>query len=284
MTADCRTTAVFFSDLLPERVPRLWADLVRALRDRGHAANLLSGTRDVWVRDFLPVQTAPDRFVQFRYAPDYLRGFGDVRTDPARVTGLPAGVVPVSCPLVLDGGSVVGCPGRAVVTDKVYAENPGLERRQVRERLRAALGAGELIVVPKEPYDVFGHADGLVRFLAPDRVLVNDHSGTDPAYAARLERALLRHGLRVERLPYRPEFARGDDGVPSAVGNALNFLWLGDLVLLPAYALDTGRAAARLLGELLPGTEVVPLDCTDLARYGGVLNCCSWTADLSGLP
>ena len=34
----------------------------------------IPGTRSIWCRDDLPIQVSEGRFVQFRYAPDYLTG------------------------------------------------------------------------------------------------------------------------------------------------------------------------------------------------------------------
>src|SRR5262249_36578661 len=134
----------------------------------------------------------------------------------------------------------------------------------------------EVVVVPKEPYDVVGHADGVVRFLDEGRVAVNDYSRVDPRYGRRLEAALRRHGLAVERLPYAPTDEE-HDGIPSAEGCYLNYLRVGKLVVVPAFGLPQDDPACRTLENLLPGATVVPLRCGELARRGGVLNCVAWT-------
>ena len=56
----------------------------------------------------------------------------------------------------------------------------------MRETLRDELRVAELIVIPKEPYDEIGHADGMVRFLDAKTVLVNDYSEVDPDFGQRL--------------------------------------------------------------------------------------------------
>lgn len=74
-----------------------------------------------------------------------------------------------------------------------------------------------LVVVPKEPYDIVGHADGVVRFIEDGLVVLNDYREVDPSYGERLESALRRGGLVIERLPH---FCVDEerDGIPSAAG------------------------------------------------------------------
>jgi hypothetical protein len=63
--------------------------------------------------------------------------------------------------LVIDGGNVVCGHDTAIVTGKVYRENPRIERRRLRDKIRCLLEVDRLVVVPREPGDVVGHADGL---------------------------------------------------------------------------------------------------------------------------
>lgn len=279
MIGDWMTNTVFFSDLLPERKKQLWAELSSILTARGIVPHLVSGTRDIWVRDFLPIQIEADQFVQFVYDPGYLCGVDEVRTVPAEVTGLPLRTPATTSPLVLDGGNVVGAGDRAIVTEKVYDENPTVPKEQLREEIRAALGIRELIVIPREPYDPIGHADGVLRFLSDELVLVNAYRACDPGYCRRLDAVLARHSLQTEKIPYRPH-SGSTDGIPSAIGNSINFLRLGKLLLLPTYGNLGNPSVFQIMSDLLPDIEIVPIDCTDLAGCGGVLNCCSWTVSL----
>ena len=64
---------VYVADTLPPRYPGMWAALRQALQTAAVETAVLPGTRDVWVRDYLPVRLPSGGLVQFRYAPDYLR-------------------------------------------------------------------------------------------------------------------------------------------------------------------------------------------------------------------
>jgi agmatine/peptidylarginine deiminase len=275
MIPDWQTDCVYFSGLLPAEHPALWESLNRLLDAAGVEHRLLARTRDIWVRDFMPVQVATGDFVLFRYQPHYLHGYDHLVT-PDEVRGVvPPGGRVRPCNINLDGGNVVAARGRVILTNRIYNQNRERGRQELREELAAVLGA-ECIFIPEEPGDVIGHADGIVRFVEDGVVVINDYREIDPGYGERLEAALRRHGLAVERLPY---FVTDEehDGIPSAVGNYANFLRVGALVVVPAYGVPQDEEACQTLENLLPGAKVVPLRCEGLAQQGGVLNCVAWT-------
>ncbi len=282
MIPDWHTDSVHFSALLPARHPDLWSRLVAVLDDAGVPHRLIEGTSDIWARDFMPVQVATGDFVLFDYQPDYLRGHEHLLTpDEARGVVSPGGRLR-RCDINLDGGNVVASTTQVILTDKVYRENPGRDRGQLRAELASVLRA-EVAVVPKEPYDVIGHADGVVRFVGEGAVVVNDYREVDPGYGDRLEATLHRHGLAVERLPHF-RVAEEHDGIPSVVGNYMNFLRVGPLVVVPGYGVKQDDLACRTLERLLPGATVVPLRCEGLAGQGGALNCVAWTVRAAAPP
>jgi agmatine deiminase len=278
MIPDWQTTFVYFSALLLARHPALWEGLVRVLDEAGVGHRLLEGTRDVWVRDFMPVQAATADFVLFRYRPDYLLAH-DLLVTPDTVRSMaPRGGRLRTCDINLDGGNVVASVNRVILTDKVFQENPRYGRTALQAELARVLRA-ECVLVPREPGDAIGHADGVVRFLDEGRVVVNDYREAEPSYGRRLEAALRHRGLAVERLPH---FRTDEvvDGIPSAAGNYANFLRVGRLVVVPAYGVRQDDLACRTLEKLLPEATIVPLRCEGLAREGGVLNCVAWTIDI----
>ena len=63
---------VYFSALLPEACPVTYKGLVEVLDRHGVPHSLLEGTRDIWCRDYMPVQMTDHEFVSFDYHPDYL--------------------------------------------------------------------------------------------------------------------------------------------------------------------------------------------------------------------
>ena len=276
MISDRDADVVYVSDRLATAHPSLASGLREVLAHHGIALMEIRGTRDIWCRDYMPVPVGDGEFVRFRYAPDYLKGHEHLITRPGNVGPIPEVGRCVDSDIVLDGGNVVRWASRCVVTDKVYRENPGVGRAGLRDRLREALRVEDLIVIPNEPYDVIGHADGAVRFLDERLVVINDGSATAQWYAERLRSVLKRYGIEWIELPYRPEEVV-HRGIPSAVGCHANFLMVRGLVVVPTYGRAEDGEALRVIEENTGGMAVVPLDCTDLARGGGVLNCLTWT-------
>ena len=224
----------------------------------------------------MPVQVGPGQFVRFCYAPDYLRGHEHLITRPDDIGPIPEVERCADSGIVLDGGNVVGWGGRCIVTDKVFKENPAHGRDGLIGRLKGLLGVDDLIVIPKEPNDVVGHADGVVRFLDGGLVVINDYSEVAPSYGKRLTSILRRAGLEWVELPYRPEEANGGD-IPSAVGCYANFLMVRGLVVVPSFGRREDDVACRVIEGNTSGLAIVPLACSGLACEGGVLYCVTWT-------
>lgn len=72
---------IYFSALLPTLYPTDAEALFAALAAHDVPYALLEGTRDVWLRDFMPVRTGSGKLVSFCYEPSYLRNCPELRTD-----------------------------------------------------------------------------------------------------------------------------------------------------------------------------------------------------------
>ena len=136
MLIDHLTNIVFLSDWLSEECPELYQSLTKALRDNALDCRILSNTNDIWCRDYMPIQTDEKRFVSYKYYPDYLvkehkeHYITDVK-DVGNVDFLHQAEV-VSLDLVLDGGNVVKCGDKMVMTEKVFVENKEKSRNEVQ--------------------------------------------------------------------------------------------------------------------------------------------------------
>jgi agmatine deiminase len=233
---------------------------------------LLQGVRDIWARDYCPVQLEEREFVKFIYAPDYLADDPGIRTGGGVVKNFRGLGRCHRSSIILDGGNIVASKTRAILTDKIYRENPGWDRTELRTELQKLLQVEQLIVIPKEPYDPIGHSDAMVRFLDEQTMLVNDYSEIDPEFEERLRKVLYRHKLIIEILPYSHE-NRVTHGIPSAVGCYTNFLRTRGVMIAPVYGSKSDQVALKKLRSVFPGLPIVSLNCTELAREGGVLNC-----------
>jgi agmatine deiminase len=276
MISDSETNLVFISDLLESRYPLLVDRLRGILTEHGIPLRIIRGTKDIWCRDFMPVQVGLGTFVRFRYGPDYLIGSENLITKFDEIDPISEIVTCQHSEVVLDGGNVVRWGKRAIITDKAFRENSGLKKFQLFGMLWVQLQVDEVIVIPNEPDDVIGHADGMVRFLDAETVFINDYSKVDPSFRRGLLRLLRRARLKWIDLPYCP-VAEVIDGIPSAVGCYANFLMVRGLIVLPTFGIPEDDIARHVLVERAPHFAIESIDCTDLAKEGGVLNCVTWT-------
>jgi len=124
--ADSETDTVYISDLLAERFPTVDRDLRAVL---GNRLREISGARDIWCRDYMPIQIERGRFVQFRYDPAYLRAkkYQHLHTpDGASLLQLP------NCTysnLVVDGGNIVHWRDAVIITERLSRRTPASSGR-----------------------------------------------------------------------------------------------------------------------------------------------------------
>lgn len=106
--------AFYFSALLPVLYPTGAETLFTALAAHDVPYALLDGTRDIWLRDFMPVRTGSGKLVSFRYEPSYLKNDPVLRTDFRKDLAPQLGLPVTYSNINLDGGNVVFSPsGRA---------------------------------------------------------------------------------------------------------------------------------------------------------------------------
>jgi agmatine deiminase len=274
MITDQNTDFLYLADCLPTRYASFFARFEKVLKACNVAYAILPGTKDIWAIDYMPVQVEKNRFIQFVYNPDYLRNDkpGRESISPTREICEAIGLPTIHENLVLDGGNVIRASDKAILTDKVWKENPGLSKDAIHLALKNCFGVETIIIIPKDPYDFTGHADGMVRFYREDTVLINDYS-KEKSLQRRLHQALKEAGLQVIPLPYHPYGNKSND---MANGIYINFLQMKEVVIVPTYGLKEDEQVIQQIKELFPRQRVIGVDCQEIAREGGVLNCISW--------
>ena len=266
-------TMIYFSARLPVLYPTDAEALFTALDDHNVPYALLDGTKDVWVRDFMPVRTRSGRMLSFRYEPSYLAGAPELRTDFRRDMALQLTPDLIYSAINLDGGNVVLSPsgGRALVSDRIFAENPDCERKKLVQKLSALLEA-EVLIIPSLRSDMTGHADGMARFL-DDHTVVSNRPLSPRGFEKTVYAALRYHGLDVLDFPFFS--APGH----SAAGCYLNYLETKQAVFLPVFG-STRDTEAVAAAKHVFSRPVVPVMVPSIAADGGGLHCISWESDI----
>jgi len=276
MIADKETNFVYLSNLLENKCPKEFQQLKYWLDKIGIRHGILPHTNDLWVVDFMPLQVQQDYFLQYKYDPDYLKPKKEqpTRTDPTKVCS-ETGIVPNTVNIVLDGGNVVKCNSKAILTTKVFKENPDYPEHNLINEIRNQLQVDQVIVIPQEPEDFVGHADGMVRFIDEDTVLVNQYpinqGYQDFGYSLRW--SLRNAGLHYVEFPYT-SWQNGDEN--DATGCYINFLEIGNYIFYPVFAQHADQLALIQLQNVFKDREIIDIDCREIAKRGGVLNCATW--------
>jgi agmatine deiminase len=159
------------------------------------------------------------------------------------------------------------------VTEKVLRDNRHLSKREI-ERAIIRVGFERVVMIPVEPGDKVGHADGVIRFLQEDLLLVNRY---DDSYFRPYELELLRSlraslpGVRIAPFPWFSEM-RQTNGLWSAVGCYINFSLTNGGISFPTFNHRLDQSVAVTLSAL-SGVPTRAVSATALARLGGGLNC-----------
>ena len=262
---------LYFSSLLKTNPKYLLSaeNLFSALSDSGEEFALFDGAKDIWARDYMPVKTQSFQSISFRYEPSYLADDPQLRTD-FKADIAPHFALPVTySDINLDGGNVVFSPSRtkAIITDRVFPENPEYDKNTLVSLLEKLLEA-EIVIIPSLKSDMTSHADGVVRFVNENTVIGNT-SPYKNGYEQKVKRALEKYGISVLNFPYF------DSKGISAAGSYLNFLETEKRVFLPVFGDAQDEMAVKCAKEVFE-KEIITVNINDIAKEGGVLNCISW--------
>lgn len=270
MITNFETNKVYFAQGLSSPVFENAADsLVSAFHDSHVNWAKIPSTHSpqhIWVRDYMPVQVSRNRFIQFRYEPDYLMESPEYKPD---VHGLLNQLgIDVTCSTInLDGGNIISCGDKVIMTDKIFQENPQYSHSRLIEELTELLDA-EPVLIPWDIYEEYGHADGMVRYVGEGRVLLNNYCDFDKALRKKLLAALSPY-FDVTELHY---------GTFTDMSWAyLNFLHVGHQIFIPMTDDKLGEIAFRQIAESCPNCHCHPVqNCKSIVSEGGALNCSTW--------
>ena len=271
MIQDNQTNKVYLAEGLRHYMP-VCMNLMNALRSEGIPFSFLPRTeseKHVWARDYMPIQINDSCYMRYVYIPDYLKGYEDYIPDYKGIDN----DLNLNCTctdIVLDGGNVIKCGQKVIMTDKVLLEN---NTKYKKDELLATLEKifnAEVILIPWDRYDEYGHADGMVRSIDENRVLLNNYVDFDPNLRKRLLAALTPH-FEVEELHYdTPRLSKYSWAY-------INFLQTEKCIFVPGLRIKEELLAMEQIQRFYPNHKVIRIDdCQDLVRDGGVLNCVSW--------
>ena len=272
------TEIVYLSAILAKQYAETCKRLTDILNKHNIPFAFLEGTKDIWCRDYMPVQTPSGKLIQFKYDPSYLRApeYSDSRSDVRHVDKV-NGINPIFSGINLDGGNVVMLGNKAIITDRIFSENPDWDKEKLFNELSTLLEC-EIIIIPayKPEYDYTGHADGMIRFVDSNTVLVNNLDQDLKYMKVAVSKALEKANLKYINFPWFEHKIKGNN--EHAIGIYLNYLEVGNLIVMPVFGVPDNRDAEALskLKEVFPNKIIEAIDYNDVALTGGILNCTTW--------
>ena len=191
---------------------------------------------------------------------------------------------------VLEGGSIESDGEGTIFTTSgcllAPHRNQPMKQAEIEARLKQDLCAERVLWIDYGNLtgdDTDGHIDTLVR-IAPNYTLLyigcDDEADEQYADLKKMEdqlktfRTLSGEPYKLVKLPM-PRAIYDEDGLRLPATYA-NFLVINGAVLVPTYDQpDLDAEAMRLIGEALPGRDVVGIDCRSIIKQHGSLHCCT---------
>ena len=238
---------------------------------------------DIWLRDTGPivVGTGTERvaidFAFNGWGGKYeLPGDEDIGQRLARAAALPT----ERHNWILEGGAIDGDGSGTVLTTEQCLlnpnRNPGLDRKQIEERLREDLGFERVVWLGEGLLNdhTDGHVDNLARFVAPGRVAIPTAARDDPNEAIYKDAAKRLAEARVDlvTLPSPGRVERDGEIIPASY---MNFYIGNAAVVVPQYGADNDRAAVDVVQALFPDRRAVGLRADHVLTGGGSFHCIS---------
>lgn len=283
-----------------EPVRRAWVEMARALAPHEKVHLLVNDSsvavpkianvevhvvpnNDAWMRDAGPIFVERDGAL---LAHDFIFNTWGGKYGPWDLDD----VIPqraaeiVGCPVeihdfVLEGGSIdVNGRGTLLTTRQCLLNknrNPELSQAEIEERLRADLGATEIVWLDEgiAGDDTDGHIDDIARFVNETTIVAvvekNEADENFPILQKNLS-DLRATRFDIVELPM-PSRVEGPFGRSPA--SYANFYIANGVVLVPVFNDPRDEEALEILRPLFPGRNVIGIDCRAVVAGLGAIHC-----------
>jgi agmatine deiminase len=267
--------------------------LVRDAANEARARSLVSSKvtlerriyGDIWLRDTGPLvvregdgSLSARRFGFNGWGGKYLMP-GD--TEIGEALAKDAGLAVRTSPMTLEGGAVDGDgTGLVATTEQCLLNpnrNPAMSREEIEAELAAQLGFTRVLWLGDGLINdhTDGHVDNLARFVAPNRLVVPEATGTDDPNAEIYADAAARaeaFGVEVVRIPSPGRLTR--DGVIEPA-SYVNFAITTHLVVVPTFGSPHDSEGVAAIAALFPDRDTIGLPGEAVLAGGGGFHCAS---------
>lgn len=273
MITDKEANFVYFSEqILNDKYKNAFERIKLILDKHDVKYDFLKETKDIWCRDYMPIQIDKGKLIQFRYEPEYLKESLDLQSYPKDILRLNK-LNAIYSDINLDGGNVVRSSNSVILTNRIFKENK--ESKEVLISKLEAILETKAYLIPDITNDMTGHADGHVRFIDGNTVLVNSLEQEYKYWQYGFKKMIKDSGLNYIEMPW----FKDSENENSAIGIYVNYLEIGNLIIFPVFEIDGNKdkEALKVISEAFPSHIIEPVNINEVANEGGLLNCISWT-------
>ena len=269
---------IYISEWLEKGYKVVYNQLKDALSPLLIPLKVLPYSKDVWCRDYMPVYIGNGQYIGFNYQPDYLWDKPSRREHITRQE-LATEDIPIrfsdSMDLIFDGGNYVRVGDKVIMADKVFSENPNWRPLTLLNRMEDAFQA-EIVLLPWDMDEPYGHADGMVASLGEGRILLNNYRQIEKEKGKPLTKRLVKIldyyfdivELKYDCLPFDDSWCY------------LNYLETGNAIILPALSpkhdCDSDLAAFKAFKHIFKKKTIHQVYVRPLIKDGGALHCVTW--------
>lgn len=251
----------------------------------------INSVQDIWIRDYAPIATTTNHnSIKASYNPLYFQKNEKLYAQQDDTVGrvlaekyLNMKITDLVCnsnKVILDGGNFIhNGNGIGITTNRIIADNEWLSIDEIHNTFKEQLGISKLIIIPVEPGDETGHIDGMVRFINETTIVVaayTEHYKEGKDFMDGIAKQLVKD-FKVIRITNETPQDQNAMEFPSAYGNYINFLRVGNKIFLPQYGITAKDQNAKEQYEKYFKVITVDKDIEKLSKLGGVLNCITWT-------
>src|SRR5574344_269893 len=150
MITDQETNFVYFSELFKQRFEQEYSEITSILAKHRIGFDTLPETKDIWARDFMPIQVSENKFIEYRYDPDYFQAkkYRKLKSYPDIICES-IGLNTEKTDLIIDGGNIIKSKDCVILTDKVILENKDFYTKEsLVKKLKELFEIEKIVLIP----------------------------------------------------------------------------------------------------------------------------------------
>lgn len=237
MITDYQCNEVYFSSWLKSDYSNIYNGLEKILNKHNITYGIIPHTKDVWCRDYMPLQIDEYKYLCYNYRPDYLtkNPINHKYITDSQLVCHEMNLKTIPTSLIIDGGNVVKVGNRIIMTEKVFFENPNVSKEGIKREIENKMEC-EVIFIPWDKEEKYGHSDGIVKPISDVAVLLTNYHDFDSEYTNEVVKRL-NGTFDITSLSYKTK------ELDQRSWAYINFLTVGNLIILPALGIEEDEQA-----------------------------------------